>query len=296
MGSESQLFLGRGTLELGRLQALVQRPPLFAPHDAPFWDDPHIAEQMLAAHLDPDRNAASRSHQVIDQEVEWLVSHLGLSPGQHVVDLGCGPGLYCARLAARQMNVTGIDLSPTAIGYAKRYAREHDLAIEYVCQDYRSLERVEEFDVAWIIFLDFGVLSDRDRAEVLRRVHRALKAGGRFVFDVMTPYGPIHREGVQSWSVRASGFWRPGPYLELTQEYAYPQEGVDVQQTVIVDEDGDARVYRIWNQSYTVDGITSLLAKYGFQVESVWSDLKGTPYQDDAGALGVVARKALPNG
>jgi hypothetical protein len=67
-----------GGLALAALAAFLERPRLFAPHEAPFWDDPHIGAEMLRAHIDPAREAASRPHAVIDREVAWLVSHLGL--------------------------------------------------------------------------------------------------------------------------------------------------------------------------------------------------------------------------
>lgn len=285
------LGFGRAALDLKRLRSLTERPPLFAPHEVPFWDDPYIATQMLTAHLDPELNAASRPHAMIDQEVAWIVSELGLESGQRLLDLGCGPGLYCTRFAEQKLRVTGIDLSPTSLDYAKRDAEQRGLAIEYICQDYRLLDRVGEFDAACLIFLDFGVLSDRDRDDVLARVYLALKPGGFFVFDVTTPLGAIHHEGAQRWSVHDSGFWRPGPYLELTQEFAYPEANVTVRQTVIVDEAGTVRVYRIWNQSYSVERITTVLEAQGFHVGSVWSDLLGTPFRDDSQILGVVARK-----
>ena len=39
---------------------------------AALWTDPHIARQMLAFHLNPDIDAASRSHATIDSFVAWL--------------------------------------------------------------------------------------------------------------------------------------------------------------------------------------------------------------------------------
>jgi len=102
---------------LGRLQ---DRPDLYSPGEEQFWTDPHIAEQMLAAHLDPSNDAASRRPETIDREVDWLVTALGLKDGDRVLDLGCGPGLYSTRLARRGLQVTGVDFSANSIEYARR--------------------------------------------------------------------------------------------------------------------------------------------------------------------------------
>jgi hypothetical protein len=54
---------------LARLQRQAARPALFAPHSAPFWEDPQISRQLLAAHLDPRTDAASRRPDTIDRSV-----------------------------------------------------------------------------------------------------------------------------------------------------------------------------------------------------------------------------------
>jgi len=82
------------------------KPPFFKPGEARFWDDPHISKSMLEAHLDPDSDAASRKHATINKEVEHLVSSGWLKPGDRVLDLGCGPGLYASRLSEKGLRLT----------------------------------------------------------------------------------------------------------------------------------------------------------------------------------------------
>ena len=47
-------------LLLAQLIELQEKPAPFTPGEPLFWDDPHISTHMLAAHLDPDFEAASR--------------------------------------------------------------------------------------------------------------------------------------------------------------------------------------------------------------------------------------------
>ena len=79
---------------LARLADLQQKPAPFTPGEPLFWDDPHISSQMLTVHLSPDVDAASRRPETIDRSVGWLITTLKLNPGDAVLDLGCGPGLY----------------------------------------------------------------------------------------------------------------------------------------------------------------------------------------------------------
>ena len=278
-------------LDLVTLAQWATRPPLFAPHDAPFWNDPHISKQMLIAHLDPSRDAASRRPEIIDRTVEWLVRYLQIEPGQRVLDLGCGPGLYCERLARRGVEVVGVDLSPGSIEYARQSAREKGLPIEYVCLDYRRLDRGAEFDAVFLIYDDFGVLSDDDRDELLCRVHRALKPSGAFVFDVLTASAPGEPNGTRTWSVSGGGFWKPGPYLELTQYFRYPEADAQVRQVLVVESDGRVSCYRIWQHWYSPETINAILRARGFALESSRADLTGKPLTPDSPELGVVARR-----
>lgn len=284
-------IIANDRLDLASLRGLAERPAPFAPHESRFWDDPYIATQMLAAHLDPTTDAASRRPETIERSVDWLVGQLGLRPGQRILDLGCGPGLYAIRLARRGLAVVGVDLSANSLDYARRATEREGLPIEYVELDYRELDYAGRFDAALLIYFDLGVLSNADRDEVLARVHRALRPGGAFAFDVRTPKRPAPPDGTRIWSVSLGGFWKPGPYVELTEYFQYAAADADLRQTIVVEADGQVSLYRIWEHYYTLDGVTAALEAAGFRVESAWTDLTGQPYDPDAASLGLIARR-----
>ena len=286
-------LLRDGPLDLEQLSQLAARPPRFAPHDAPFWDDPHIASQMLAAHLDPTTDAASRRPEAIDRTVAWLIAALELQPGSRLLDLGCGPGLYCQRFARRGITVTGMDISAGSLAHARSVSEAGGLGIDYIQADYVTLDRAAEFAAIILIYYDFGVLADACRDELLRRVRRALRPGGRFAFDVKTPHHPPPAAGASQWEVRASGFWRPGPYLELHRTFWYSEEATELRQAVIVEPGGQATVYRIWDQAYTPETIASVLAAQGLQIVGQLADLDGTPFEAESRTLGIVAGRAV---
>jgi SAM-dependent methyltransferase len=188
--------------------------------------------------------------------------------------------------------VTGVDLSPVAIEHARRQAAADGLPIAYELVDYRMLDRTAAFDAALMVFFDFGVLADPDRDEVLRRVHRALRPGGAFVFDILTPRALERRVERRTWVWRPSGFWRAGPHLELTATYRYPEADAFLTQTAIVDADGRATVYRVWDRGYTPAVLEPVLRARGFALEAVWADLTGTPLDDYPDEVAVLACKS----
>ncbi len=277
---------------LAQLPALQKPPAPFTPGEALFWDHPHISAQMLAAHLDPDIDAASRRPEAIDQSVDWIAATLGLQPGQAVLDLGCGPGLYASRLARRGLRVTGVDYSRRSIAYAAHSAQAQGLDITYHYQNYLALEDEAAYDAALLIYGDYCPLSPEQRARLLANVRRALRPGGRFVFDVSTRVCRQRHGNRNRWRALAGGFWRPGPHLLLEDGFDYPDELIWLDQSIVIEPSGALAVYRNWFQDYTPETITAELARHNFQVLGLWGDLAGRPYTADSEWIGLVAAPA----
>ena len=287
----ANLIVNSRGLDLSLLRRLQERPEPFAPGNARFWDDPYISAQMLAAHLDPHTDAASRRPGTIDDTIAWLVPTLELHPGAAVLDLGCGPGLYTHRLAARGIAVTGIDLSRRSIDYAINDAAERRLAIEYRCENYLCLADRERYDAALLIYGDYCVLAEAERARLLHNVYRALRPGGRFVLDVTTRE---HRKGAGwhgDYSVEENGFWKPGLCLVLRSGFDYPEQSIFLNQAIVVESDGVLSLYRLWFQDFSPETIASELQAVDFSVESMWSDLQGSRYHAGSEWIGLVARR-----
>ncbi len=278
-------------MRLKDISRYLRKPKLFADSTSPFWDDPHISEEMLAAHLDPKQDAASRKHITIDKSVDWITRKSGLGKGDKVLDLGCGPGLYCARFAQKGLKVTGIDYSKRSIQYATEYTKQNRLDIDYISGDYTTIDYPQDFDLIVLIYCDFGVLSDQDKDLILRKIHRSLKPGGFFVFDVNTP---CHHDSIaesKSWSFQKNGFWRAIPYLLLSEVFKYPKSNVLLDQYVVIDDDSCIDVYRIWDRAYSIKSMSQLLAKNNFSDLEFYADLTGNEYREDSKTMGIIVRK-----
>lgn len=278
-------------MKIDLILQLQQKPAPFTPGEPLFWNDLHISAQMLKWHLNPENDVASRRPETIQRSVDWLVATLGLKAGDSVLDLGCGPGLYAARLAEKGLRVTGVDYSRRSIEYATQYAAEHQLDIRYRYQDYLTLDDANQYEAALLIYGDLCPLSPDQRQTLLGNVRRALKPGGHFVLDVTTR---IHRQkdgGRNGWYVAEIGFWKPGPHLVLEDGFDYPEQSIFLDQAIVIEADGKVSVYRNWFQDYDRATITAELEQAGFGVQSVWCDLLGTPFRDDTEWIGLVVQK-----
>lgn len=102
-----------------------------------------------------------------------------LSPGAAVLDLGCGHGVPISQvLVDRGLTVYGIDASPTMID---RFRARFPGAVAECAGVENSEFFGRAFDgvIAWgLMFL----LSEEMQADLIQKVARVLKPGGRFLF------------------------------------------------------------------------------------------------------------------
>ncbi|HNW82821.1 MAG TPA: class I SAM-dependent methyltransferase [bacterium] len=247
-----------------KLENAVKRPRVYEKGDSIMWTDEYVSKKLLEIHLDPDTDAASRRIESVEKTVEFI-SGFCHKPGMEILDLGCGPGLYAERLARHGHNVTGIDFSSNSISYAKNYAESENLRIDYVCGNYLELDYENRFDLVMLIYADFGVLLPDERSKVLDNVHKALKPGGIFIFDVINDKNADSKFAeYRTWSFEKSGFWKPEPYLELQSGIRYPEEKVFLKQHTVIDSNGQVRDYRFWVHHFSPDDMNRILSAANF--------------------------------
>lgn len=261
-----------------------------SPNSIPFWDDDHISAQMLAAHLDPSHDAASRRPALREATLKWLDDQVirSVNPPLEVVDLGCGPGLYATALARKGLRVTGIDLSCRSIAYARDQATREGLSIKYRNESYLCLEDEARFDLALMIWCDMGALTNAERADVLVRIRRALRPGGTLVFDVWgTEFGDQATPS-RTWSWNQGGFWTPRPHLLFEETIVKP--GVQARRTVVWEEGAEPKVIYLRDYWFDDQSLGALVAGAGFEDVRVHRGVLG-PGSDEGRVRFVSARR-----
>jgi arsenite methyltransferase len=110
---------------------------------------------------------------------------LAAAPGERILDVGCGPGFYCAELLAEvgeSGSVTGVDSSPAMLALAQRRCADHD-NVELLEGEAVALPVPDEsFDAALAVQVIEYV---PEVEEALAEFRRALRPGGRaLVWDI----------------------------------------------------------------------------------------------------------------
>jgi SAM-dependent methyltransferase len=119
---------------------------------------------------------AARSRQILDYIARFRPESAS------VLELGCGTGAVLAGLGSG-LALTGLDLSPEMLAYAKRRCPSARLYEG----DMTTFSRTEQFDVVLCVFDTLNhVATFEGWQSMFERVHAHLVEGGLFIFDINT--------------------------------------------------------------------------------------------------------------
>jgi len=105
----------------------------------------------------------------------------GLVKQGKALDICCGAGTNTVYLAEKGFEVAGIDISPTAIEYAKKKAAQAKINVTFKVQNFLELPfEAEEFDFVFDMGC-FHHVKPEDRATFINGVHRVLKKRGNYL-------------------------------------------------------------------------------------------------------------------
>jgi len=231
------------------------------------WDEPEFSRRMLREHLDQSHGAASRRTPEIRAQVQQMMAWLDLAAGQHLFDVTCGPGLYAAEFARRGVAVTGVDFGPASIAYAREHCA--GLPCEFHLMDVREMDFAGLVaDAAIYLYGQFTVLKPAEAADVLHRIHAALKPGSRLLLEILND-DLFDKKNSTWWYTDRGGLWGDFPYLHLGERTWDPEQRAAVERFHILNlETGELRVHGLSDQVYTVEQMIDMLDDAGFgQVE-----------------------------
>ncbi len=139
-----------------------------------------------------------------------LLKALSLSPGEKVLDVGCGGGLAAldaARAVAPAGSVTGFDISLPLVGLASQRAAEAKADnVSFIAGDAQT-DAIPgaPFDA---VMSQFGVMFFADPVAAFSNIRKHLRPGGRITFAC--------------WQPAAKNTWYPGAVLALFQNPPLP--------------------------------------------------------------------------
>ncbi|MBN2182256.1 MAG: class I SAM-dependent methyltransferase [Sedimentisphaerales bacterium] len=275
------------------MEKINARPKPFEYYTAgDLWTDKHTSKMMLSYHLNTDVDISSRNEKFINRSVDWITAQFGVKSGTKIADFGCGPGLYTAKLARKQADVTGIDFSKRSIQYAKQAAQKDGLSIRYENKNYLEFETKERFNLVLMIMCDFCALSPSQRAKILNIFREILEPGGSILLDVysLTAFEKRKETAIYEENLLDS-FWSPNKYYGFLNTFKYEKEKVVLDKYTIIEAARTWVVYN-WLQYFSTETLEAEFTECGFTIEKLYSDVAGSPYSPETEEFAVVAKRA----
>lgn len=218
------------------------------------------------------------------RDADRIERALRLVPGSAVLDVPCGDGRISLELAARGYEVTGVDASGHFVAEARRRAAEGGVSSRFEEGDMRELLFESEFDAAINFGGSFGYFDDAGNDRVAASVCRALRPGGRYLIDAVTPETIFQDFRDRLW-------YESGDVLVLVNNRYDPGTGRIEADWMMVGPDGSREAQHSSMRIYSFAELQALVLKAGFdRVEGFDSD-SPEPFHLGASRLFLVATK-----
>jgi SAM-dependent methyltransferase len=205
----------------------------------------------------------------LSSEVHFIEDRLSIERGGAVLDLGCGTGCHAVELARRGYEVVGFDLSLAMLARAGEEAQDHEAKLNFVQGDMREMSFEAQFDGVYCWNTTFGYFEEDKNAQVIDRVHRALKTGGLLLLDV------INRDFLVRQSPSLAWFEGDGCVCMDEMNVDFITSRMKVKRTMMLD-DGRSREIEYSVRVYSLHELGRILHEHRFKVCEV-SGRIGTP-------------------
>lgn len=199
---------------------------------------------------------------------------------QSVLDLACGAGRHTAALRRHGYRTVGIDLSLVLLAHPPR--------VPSVAGDMCALPFADQsFD--WILnfFTSFGYFEkERQNFQVLEEIARLLTPGGRFLIDFM------NREKVLAELKAAEVQEIAGRRVEIERWFDPATRRINKRMRLHRADDS-ASTYLESVRAYSRDEVTIGLRWAGLEVDHLYGNFQGDPFDRESERLILVGHKPL---
>ncbi len=226
------------------------------------WNDPEFSARMLREHLNQEHAQASRPLATIQRQIDFLEDKVLDGSGARVLDLGCGPGLYCKALADRGHRCTGVDFSPASI----EYAVSQDGQSEYVLEDVREFDPGNGYDLVIMTFGEFNAFNPEDGLLLIQKMRDAIWPGGTVVLEVHAELAVRNiGNSPPSWRALASSVFSDHPHIWFSENFFDEEALTAITRHFVLNESGDIDEYINTLQGYRRHDYITLLQHNGFR-------------------------------
>jgi SAM-dependent methyltransferase len=222
-------------------------------------------------------------------DVDFLWTHLRLSPGARVLDVPCGAGRLTLPLAERGCMMTGVDVSQEFLDAARSAATERGLTAAFLQADMREPPRDGAFDAAFCFGNSFGYLDDAGNEEFLAAVASALSRGGRFALDFGQTAEGVYPRLEPRQEAEIGGF-------RVVEETRLDPVSSRIENVFEFSRDGRTERKLASQRVYLAGDVVRMLARAGLETKKLVGSTDGQPFGLSSQRLLLVVEKTGASG
>ena len=239
------------------------------------WYKEWFGEEYLELYAHRDAGEA-------DRHLDFVESHLApLRPQPRaILDLACGAGRHTQALRGRGYRALGIDLSLTLLAHPPR--------VPNVAGDMRRLPFAgSSFDWVLNFFTSFGYFErERENFQVLEEFARVLAPGGSFLIDFLNR--DVVLANLKAREVQEIA----GRRVQIERWYDAATQRIN--KRMRLETPGrPARTYLESVRAYSRDEVTIGSRWAGLQVDDLFGNFQGEPFDRDSERLILVGHKPV---
>ena len=208
------------------------------------------------------RTMARVTDSQISAEVDYIEESLAVAKGAMLLDIACGTGRHAIELTRRGYKVVGFDLSLPMLAKAAEEAQDRGQKLNFVQGDMREMTFEDTFDGIYCWNTSFGFFEEDKNAQVIQRVHKALKKGGQFVLEVGNRDYMIRQAPSLAW------FEGDGCICMDEMSIDWITSRMRVKRTMMMD-DGRTKEIDYSVRIYSLHELGKILHEAGFRVAEV---------------------------
>ncbi len=223
----------------------------------------------------------------------WLdfVKRSQIPTTANLLDLACGSGRQAVKLKqAGYQHVTGLDLSEEMLALAAMHAQDAQLDLPLIAGNMLNLQDLPLYDCV-VCFADSlcYLVDEAEVQQAMLEVCQHLNAGGKFLFDVITPYQTDvgYADYMYNYQDEKTAF--------MWESYHGDVPASVIHELTFFVRDNDGRYEKLtethYQRTYSLDKYRAMLKHAGFKHVHVSADFGRTEPQADTNRWFFVCEK-----
>jgi 2-polyprenyl-3-methyl-5-hydroxy-6-metoxy-1,4-benzoquinol methylase len=225
-----------------------------------------------------------RDEKEAQQFIDQLINHFNIRVGCRILDVACGRGRHSKYLSSLGYDVTGIDISPESIRYAKQFESEN---LHFYEHDMRLPFWINYFDFTFNFFTSFGYFATlRENVLAISTMAKSLRKNGILLLDYLNVHYVEDRLVAEEMKcVNGTDF-----EIHRWQDAEHFYKKIDIPEKENKIKSFTERICKLG-----VGDFNEMLSYHQMQVVEIFGDYKLSPYDIKKTPRMIIAAKKIIN-